>query len=77
MSRLVLLRISNLSNNGKMAHMLCSSLGMLLGYHLLWSWTANVVGTDEQKDRAQKNIIENNYFIGGMTRLFQLGLSTC
>jgi hypothetical protein len=38
---------------------------MLLGYHLLWSWTANVVGTDEQKERMQKNIIENNYFIGG------------
>jgi hypothetical protein len=41
------------------------SIGMLLGYHLLWSWTANVVGTDEQKDRVQKNIIENNYFVGG------------
>ncbi len=41
------------------------SIGMLLGYHLLWSWTANVVGTDEQKDRTQKLIIENNYFVGG------------
>lgn len=41
------------------------SIGMLLGYHLLWSTTANVVGTDEQKDRFQKTIIENNYFIGG------------
>ncbi|TGO14125.1 hypothetical protein BTUL_0058g00500 [Botrytis tulipae] len=41
------------------------SLGMLLGYHLLWSTTANVVGTDEQKDRLQKEIIENNYFMGG------------
>ena len=41
------------------------SVGMLLGYHLLWSWTANVVGTDEQKDRTQKLIIENNYFVGG------------
>ena len=41
------------------------SLGMLLGYHLLWSWTANVVGTDEQRDRTQKLIIENNYFVGG------------
>jgi len=39
---------------------------MLLGYHLLWSWTANVVGTDEQRDRAQENIITNNYFIGGL-----------
>jgi len=42
------------------------SLGMLLGYHLLWSTTANVVGTDEQKERIQKLIIENNYFVGGM-----------
>ncbi|CAF9933446.1 MAG: hypothetical protein ALECFALPRED_005596 [Alectoria fallacina] len=41
------------------------SIGMLLGYHLLWSWTANVVGTDEQKDRTQKLIIVNNYFVGG------------
>lgn len=41
------------------------SLGMLLGYHLLWSWTANVVGTDEQKDRTQQLITENNYFVGG------------
>lgn len=38
---------------------------MLLGYHLLWSTTANVVGTPEQADRFQKLIIENNYFIGG------------
>ena len=41
------------------------SLGMLLGYHLLWSWTSAVVGTDEQNDRTQKLIIENNYFLGG------------
>ena len=41
------------------------SIGMLLGYHLLWSTTANVVGTDEQKERVQKLIIENNYFVGG------------
>lgn len=38
---------------------------MLLGYHLLWSTTANVVGSPEQADRYQKLIIENNYFIGG------------
>lgn len=38
---------------------------MLLGYHLLWSTTANVVGTPEQAERIQKLIIENNYFIGG------------
>ena len=41
------------------------SLGMLLGYHLLWSWTSAVVGTDEQNDRTQKLIVENNYFVGG------------
>lgn len=41
------------------------SLGMLLGYHLLWSTTANIVGTDQQKDELQKLIIEQNYFIGG------------
>lgn len=38
---------------------------MLLGYHLLWSTTANVVGSPSQADRYQKLIIENNYFIGG------------
>lgn len=36
-----------------------------MGYHLLWSTTANIVGTDEQKERIQKLIIENNYFVGG------------
>lgn len=41
------------------------SIGMLLGYHLLWSTTANVVGNEEQKKRVQKQIIENNYFVGG------------
>lgn len=41
------------------------SLGMLLGYHLLWSTTANVVGTLEQADSIQQVIIENNFFVGG------------
>ncbi|KAF1929678.1 acyl-CoA dehydrogenase NM domain-like protein [Didymella exigua CBS 183.55] len=41
------------------------SIGMLLGYHLLWSTTASVVGTEEQADRYQRLIIANNYFIGG------------
>nr|OQO29131.1 hypothetical protein B0A51_02715 [Rachicladosporium sp. CCFEE 5018] len=41
------------------------SLGMLLGYHLLWSTTANVVGTEEQADSVQQAIVKNNYFIGG------------
>jgi alkylation response protein AidB-like acyl-CoA dehydrogenase len=48
-----------------LAHSMARSIGMLLGYHLLWSTTANVVGTPEQADRFQKLIIENNYFIGG------------
>jgi alkylation response protein AidB-like acyl-CoA dehydrogenase len=41
------------------------SIGMLLGYHLLWSKTADIVGTEEQKERFQRLIIENNYFVGG------------
>ncbi|EHK97413.1 putative Dibenzothiophene desulfurization enzyme C [Glarea lozoyensis 74030] len=48
------------------------SIGMLLGYHLLWSTTANVVGTDEQKARFQKLIIEGNFFVGGL-RLTESG----
>ena len=42
-----------------------SSIGMLLAYHLLWSTTANVVGSAEQADRFQDLIISNNYFVGG------------
>lgn len=38
---------------------------MLLGYHLLWSTTANVIGTPEQADRFQRLIVSNNYFLGG------------
>ena len=41
------------------------SIGMLLGYHLLWSTTANVVGTAEQQDSVQQAINNHNYFIGG------------
>ncbi|KAJ6018063.1 hypothetical protein N7451_001442 [Penicillium sp. IBT 35674x] len=41
------------------------SIGMLLGYHLLWSTTANVVGTPEQIERTHHLIISNNYFVGG------------
>ncbi|KAK5657571.1 hypothetical protein OQA88_3145 [Cercophora sp. LCS_1] len=41
------------------------SIGMLLGYHLLWSTTADVVGSPEQADRWHKVILENNYYIGG------------
>ncbi|QDS69457.1 hypothetical protein FKW77_006050 [Venturia effusa] len=41
------------------------SIGMLLGYSLLWSTIGNVVGTAEQADEWQKEIISNNYFVGG------------
>jgi alkylation response protein AidB-like acyl-CoA dehydrogenase len=41
------------------------SLGMLLGYHLLWSTIANVVGTPEQAERWQEIIISGNHFVGG------------
>ena len=41
------------------------SIGMLLGYHLLWSTTANVVGTEDQATAIQQVIIENNFYIGG------------
>jgi hypothetical protein len=36
------------------------SIGMLLGYHLLWSTTANVVGTEDQAKSVQKVLIEQN-----------------
>lgn len=42
-----------------------SSIGMLLGYHLLWSATVNLVGTPEQAERIHQWIISNNYFVGG------------
>lgn len=38
---------------------------MLLGYHLLWSTTARVVGSPEQAERTEELIIANNYFVGG------------
>lgn len=38
---------------------------MLLGYHLLWSLTASIVGTTEQAEKWQEIIISNNYFVGG------------
>ncbi|CCF34335.1 acyl-CoA dehydrogenase, partial [Colletotrichum higginsianum] len=41
------------------------SIGMLLGYHLLWSTTANVIGSPQQADRFQNLVISNNYFVGG------------
>ncbi|KAL4930305.1 thermophilic desulfurizing enzyme family protein [Aspergillus undulatus] len=41
------------------------SIGMLFGYHLLWSTTANVVGNPEQIERTHELILTNNYFVGG------------
>ncbi|GAB7329366.1 hypothetical protein MBLNU13_g01153t3 [Cladosporium sp. NU13] len=41
------------------------SIGMLLGYHLLWSTTANVVGTEHQAKNVQKVLVEQNLFVGG------------
>ncbi|EKG10537.1 hypothetical protein MPH_12395 [Macrophomina phaseolina MS6] len=38
---------------------------MLLGYHLLWSTTANVVGSAEQAEALQEYIVSNNLFLGG------------
>ena len=44
---------------------LARSIGMLLGYHLLWSTTASIVGTPEQAERTHELILSNNYFVGG------------
>ncbi|GAA5911615.1 uncharacterized protein JCM6883_002423 [Sporobolomyces salmoneus] len=40
------------------------SLGQLLAYHYLWSWTALVVGTEEQIEREQRRYIEKKFFYG-------------
>ncbi|KZS94737.1 acyl-CoA dehydrogenase NM domain-like protein [Sistotremastrum niveocremeum HHB9708] len=40
------------------------SIGQLLGYHYLWSYTAQVVGTPEQADFEAKRYTENDYFYG-------------
>lgn len=42
-----------------------SSIGMLLGYHILWSQIADVVGTDAQADALHEAYVTNNYYIGG------------
>lgn len=42
-----------------------SSIGMLLGYHLFWSQTANLVGTPDQAEALHEFIISNNLFLGG------------
>jgi hypothetical protein len=41
------------------------------GISPLWSTTAKVVGTEEQKEKIQKLIIENNYFVGGVSQSFR------
>ncbi|EYE91576.1 thermophilic desulfurizing enzyme family protein [Aspergillus ruber CBS 135680] len=40
------------------------SVGMLLGYHLQWSSLTRVIGTEEQKERWEKTILETNSFVG-------------
>ena len=49
------------------------SIGMLLGYHLLWSVTAVVVGDERQADGIGKIIVhgENGegYFVGGLSHV--------
>ncbi|WP_120003475.1 acyl-CoA dehydrogenase family protein [Nesterenkonia muleiensis] len=41
------------------------SIGQLLGYHYLWSWTAELVGTDEQRADFARAYTQNNWLIGG------------
>ncbi|RMD39605.1 hypothetical protein DV735_g5528, partial [Chaetothyriales sp. CBS 134920] len=41
------------------------SLGALLGYHLTWTTTANIVGTPEQADQTWKLLLEKDWFLGG------------
>ncbi|CAK9781685.1 thermophilic desulfurizing enzyme family protein [Cutaneotrichosporon oleaginosum] len=41
------------------------SIGMLLGYHTLWSQIADIVGSEEQADALHKLYVTNNYYIGG------------
>lgn len=41
------------------------SIGQLLAYSYLWSYTANVVGTPEQIDQEAKRYTEGNFLFGG------------
>ncbi|KAF7973576.1 hypothetical protein HWV62_14854 [Athelia sp. TMB] len=41
------------------------SIGQLLGYHYLWSYTAQIVGTPEQIDFEAKRYTEGKLFYGG------------
>lgn len=38
---------------------------MLLGYPLLWSTTADAVGSPEQADRVHELLLTHNFFVGG------------
>ncbi|GAA5933165.1 uncharacterized protein JCM15063_002316 [Sporobolomyces koalae] len=40
------------------------SIGQLLAYHYLWSWTALVLGSKEQIEFEQRRYIDNRYFYG-------------
>lgn len=41
------------------------SIGQLLAYHYLWFWTAELVGTDEQRAAFARSATEGNWLIGG------------
>lgn len=41
------------------------SIGQLLGYHYLWFWTAELVGTDEQRAAFARSATEGTWLIGG------------
>ncbi|GAA5948559.1 hypothetical protein JCM21900_005170 [Sporobolomyces salmonicolor] len=40
------------------------SIGQLLAYHYLWSWTATAIGTPEQVEEEGRRYVENQYFYG-------------
>ncbi|SCV71508.1 BQ2448_3096 [Microbotryum intermedium] len=42
-----------------------SSVGMILAYSYLWSWTAQIVGTQEQADALAKRVTEGRFILGG------------
>ena len=41
------------------------SIGRLLGYHYLWSWTARLVGTPEQIEATEAEAARRRWFFGG------------
>lgn len=57
--------LSHTRPHGSIAFADASSIGMLLGYHLLWSQIADIVGSDAQADALHELYLTNNYYIGG------------